>query len=67
MENVNHDLVQVLSVKLDSASRYELYKHDARGNPELQTLFDRLMQDDMRHIEMLRQAIVNQIASNAWK
>lgn len=67
MENVNHDLVQLLSVKLDSAARYELYKHDARGSPHLQQLFDRLRQDDLHHVQMLREAIAGQIASNDWK
>lgn len=67
MQDVNHDLVQLLSVKLDSASRYELYKHDARGHPELQQLFDRLWQDELRHIQLLREAIVHQIASSEWR
>lgn len=65
MENVNHDLVQLLSVKLDSA-RYDLYKKDAEGNAELQKLFDQ-MEADMNHIDMLNAAIKSQIASNNWK
>lgn len=67
MQNVNHDLIQLLSVKLDSAARYELYKKDAEGNAELQRLFDRLEGDEMRHIELLNTAIKKQIDSNNWK
>jgi len=67
MQNINHDLIQLLSVKLDSAARYELYKKDAEGNAELQRLFDRLGSDEMKHIELLNAAIKKQMESNNWK
>lgn len=66
MQNVNHDLIQLLSVKLDSAARYELYKQDAKGNPEVERLFDELLQEDLRHIQMLRTAIMTQIQKGKW-
>ena len=66
MQNVNHDLIQALSIKLDSAARYELYKKDAHGNHELERLFEDLLHDDMRHVQMLRQAIIAQIQQGKW-
>lgn len=67
MKNMNHDLVQLLSVKLDSAARYELYKKDADGNANLQRLFDQLEQDDLKHVQLLSDAIAGQIRSDSWK
>lgn len=66
MRNANHDLIQLLSVKLDSAARYELYKQDAKGQPDLEQLFEDLYQEDLRHVQMLRKAIMAQIQQGKW-
>jgi len=59
MRNFNHDLVQVLSEKLDGAVRYQIYHEDAEGECESCThLWEQIKQDDMRHVEMLRSEIV---------
>ena len=53
--NTIHDLVHTLSVKLDSAARYGLYKEDARedGYDDCLELFDRLAGYEQRAIEEL--------------
>jgi rubrerythrin len=44
VKNTIHNLIQTLSVKLDSAARYELYQEDARadGFDDCAELFSRL-------------------------
>lgn len=57
VENTIHNLVQTLSVKLDSAARYALYRDDARadGHEECAQLFNRLEERDRDSIaELLR-------------
>lgn len=59
MKNNNHNLLQELSVKLDSVWRYDTYIEDAEseGYPECAELFRKLKEEDSRHVEMLRQMI----------
>jgi hypothetical protein len=49
VQNSIHDMIQTLSVKLDSAARYGLYQQDARedGYEDCAELFSRLA--DMEH------------------
>ncbi len=57
VENTIHNLVQTLSVKLDSAARYALYRDDARadGQEDCAELFNRLEERDRESIaELLR-------------
>jgi hypothetical protein len=56
VENSIHDIIQTLSVKLDSAARYGLYEQDARedGHEDCVALFSRL--SDMEH-EAIRDLI----------
>jgi hypothetical protein len=57
VKNTIHNLVQTLSVKLDSAARYSLYRDDARedGYDDCAEVFDRLEQRDRDSIgELLR-------------
>ena len=57
VENTIHNLVQTLSVKLDSAARYALYRDDARadGDEDCAQLFNRLEERDRDSIaELLR-------------
>lgn len=59
MRNHNHDLIQVLSEKLDGVVRYQIYREDAEGECEVcQRIWDDIKQDDMRHVEMLRDEII---------
>jgi hypothetical protein len=53
--NSVHNLIQTLSVKLDSAARYDLYREDARddGFDDCVELFDRLAEQEQAAIEDL--------------
>ena len=55
VQNSIHDVIQTLSVKLDSAARYELYKEDARedGYEDCVELFDRLAEGEREAIHDL--------------
>ena len=59
MRNHNHDLIQVLSEKLDGVVRYQIYHDDAEGECDhCPQIWDQIKQDDMRHVEMLRNEII---------
>lgn len=67
MRNMNHDLVQVLSEKLDGAVRYQIYHDDAEGECEsCMHIWEEIKQDDMRHIEMLRNEIIKHCKDGAF-
>lgn len=55
IQNSIHDLIQTLSVKLDSAARYGLYVEDARrdGFEDCAELFARLSEQEQRAIDEL--------------
>jgi rubrerythrin len=55
VENSIHNLVQTLSVKLDSAARYGLYQQDARdeGFDDCAELFGRLAEQEQDAIQEL--------------
>jgi hypothetical protein len=55
IQNSIHDVIQTLSVKLDSAARYGLYVEDARkdGLDDCAELFDRLAEQEQRAISEL--------------
>lgn len=67
MRNYNHDLIQVLCEKLDSVVRYQIYHEDAEGECDNCTqLWDQIKQDDMRHVEMLRDEIRNHVKKDIF-
>ncbi len=53
--NTVHNLIQTLSVKLDSASRYGLYQEDAQkdGFDDCAATFSRLAEQEQEGIEQL--------------
>jgi hypothetical protein len=55
VENSIHDVIQTLSVKLDSAARYGLYQQDARedGFEDCAELFGRLAEQEQDAIQDL--------------
>ena len=59
VENALHDVIQTLSVKLDSAARYGLYAEDARidGYEDCAELFDRLAEQEKQAIDDLRRCL----------
>ena len=63
VENTLHNLVQTLSIKLDSAARYGLYQDDARkdGAEECADVFARLAQQDQEAIRELMNCLQQRI------
>jgi rubrerythrin len=63
VSNNVHNLVQTLSVKLDSVARYKLYIEDAQheGEQECVDLFRRLEEQDRRAVDELRQHLSSRI------
>jgi rubrerythrin len=55
VKNTVHNLVQTLSVKLDSASRYSLYQEDARkdGFDDCAEVFGRFAEKETKMIDEL--------------
>jgi hypothetical protein len=64
VENTIHNLVQTLSVKLDSAARYELYRDDARndGYEDCIELFTRLQERDRESIRDLTATLARHLS-----
>jgi len=64
VQNSIHDLIQTLSVKLDSAARYGLYQEDARddGFDDCAELFGRLEQQERDTIDSLMGCLRDHLA-----
>jgi rubrerythrin len=69
MLNMNHNLVQTLSEKLDAVSRYDIYIQDAteQGCMACADLFRQIKQEDQRHIRLLRDEIKEHCQTDKWK
>ena len=63
IKNTLHDLIQTLSVKIDSAARYGMYGEDARadGFDDCAELFGRLAEQEREAIEELKVCLRNHI------
>lgn len=64
VQNSIHDLIQTMSVKLDSAARYGLYQEDARedGFDDCAELFGRLEQQERDAIDNLMHCLPDHLA-----
>jgi rubrerythrin len=64
VKNTFHNLIQTLSVKLDSAARYGLYADDARadGYEDCAELFDRLRSHERQAIDDLKSCLRDHMA-----
>jgi hypothetical protein len=67
VENSIHNVIQTLSVKLDSAARYGLYQQDAReeGFGDLAELFDRLAKREQDAISDLMSCLRDRVSAAA--
>jgi hypothetical protein len=65
VQNSVHDIIQTLSVKLDSAARYGLYQQDARedGFEDCIELFARLADQEQHAIQDLIGCLRDHIAT----
>ena len=52
-----HNLIQMMSEKLDSVWRYDKYIEDCRDDSECRRLFQKMKGDDVEHIGLLRDQI----------
>ena len=55
--NEVHNLVHTLSKKLDAVWRYDKYIQDCKGDQACSAVFQKMKEDDLRHIQMLRDEI----------
>jgi hypothetical protein len=67
--NVNHDLIQTMSEKLDSMWRYDKYIEDAEKDncAECASLFSQMKEDDQRHVELLRAEIERHVHRQTFR
>jgi rubrerythrin len=61
VKNTLHNVIQLLSTKLDSAARYGLYQDDARvdGYDDCATLFSQLAEQELLAIDSLKTCLRN--------
>jgi rubrerythrin len=66
VKNTIHNLVQTLSVKLDSASRYGLYQDDARkdGYEDCEKVFARLAEQEQEAIGRLLECLKKHVGGS---
>jgi hypothetical protein len=64
VKNTLHNVIQTLSVKLDSAARYGLYVEDARidGYDDCAELFARLAEHERQAITDIKRCLADHIA-----
>lgn len=67
VENSIHNLIQTLSVKLDSAARYGLYEADAKedGFDDCAELFARLAREEQAAIQELMRCLGDHVPAGA--
>jgi rubrerythrin len=67
VENSIHNLIQTLSVKLDSAARYGLYEADAKedGFDDCAELFARLAREEQAAIQELMRCLGDRVPAGA--
>jgi rubrerythrin len=67
VENSIHNLIQTLSVKLDSAARYGLYEADAKedGFDDCAELFARLGREEQAVIQELMRCLGDHLPTGA--
>lgn len=63
ISNVAYDLMAVLYNKAEGIAAIEAYKMDAEedGDQEVQDLFDRIQQEETRHIEQLKNLLIQRL------
>lgn len=66
LKDHNHDLVHSLSEKNDAVWRYPEYLKNAEGCLHCVNLWKKFMEDDEKHIGMLREEINRHIKENRF-
>lgn len=52
-----HDVIHLLSEKMDIVWRYDKYMEDCTGDEECRSVFQQCKEDELRHIGLLREQI----------
>lgn len=52
-----HNIIQMLSEKLDCVWRYDKYMEDCGADEACRSAFRRMKEDDLKHIQMLRDEV----------
>ena len=66
MHDHDHDLVHVLSKRLDALWRYDQYIANAEGNKELQDFWRDLKKQDQANIKRLKELIAAEIEQGCF-
>jgi hypothetical protein len=67
LKNHNHDLIHSLSEKLDAVWRYQNhYLKDSEGCKNCVDMWKKFIEDDEKHIEMLKEEISRHIKENRF-
>lgn len=61
VDNLTYDLITSLNNKLEAITAYDKYLKDAQGDQQCQQIFQQMMQDDKKHIELLRQELTRHL------
>lgn len=67
MHNFNHDIIQTLSVKLDSLWRYDEYLKNAKGCEVCENMWKELKEADLKAAKKLRDEIARHIDQNKFE
>ena len=61
VDNLTYDLITSLNNKLEAVTAYDKYLKDAQGDQQCQQIFQQMMQDDKKHVELLRQELARHL------
>ena len=61
VDNLTFDLITSLNNKLEAVTAYDKYLKDTQGVQQCHQIFQQLMQDDKKHVELLRQELTRHL------
>ncbi len=61
IRNMNHNLLHSITTKSDSVWRYDRYIEDASNCDSCRRLWQQLQQEDIRHLQLLRDEIAKHV------
>jgi hypothetical protein len=67
MDNRNYDLVASLHKKLKAVTIYDKYIQDCSGDQECSTLWQQIRNDDLRHVDLLKDQLSRHVKDESFK
>lgn len=67
MNDKVHDVIHLLSEKLDMIWRYDKYMEDRAGDSLCRDMFQQFKEDELRHVQMLRDEIERLCREGAFR